>query len=191
VNSFSGHSLRAGFVTSAAHPGEPERRIMRQTGHKSIEIVLRYVRQANVYILPLARPGLRLRRQPPDAPRYKCRQHRAKLVNGQRIVAVYQRMPAPLADPHYEHFDLEIGGCLPLTEHLKDPFLGFLVLHRRTLRASETADHVFHLLHLQKDLPITTAQVYILGERALGNKPPLVDLSVFEVAGGSFRDLAR
>jgi integrase len=31
---FSGHSLRAGFVTSAARAGEPERRIMRQTGHK-------------------------------------------------------------------------------------------------------------------------------------------------------------
>jgi integrase len=47
--SVSGHSLRAGFVTSAARAGEPERRIMRQTGHKSIEMVLRYVRQANVF----------------------------------------------------------------------------------------------------------------------------------------------
>lgn len=49
VESFSGHSLRAGFVTSAARAGEPERRIMRQTGHKSIEMVLRYVRQANAF----------------------------------------------------------------------------------------------------------------------------------------------
>jgi integrase len=49
VDSFSGHSLRAGFVTSAARAGEPERRIMRQTGHKSIEMVLRYVRQANAF----------------------------------------------------------------------------------------------------------------------------------------------
>jgi integrase len=49
VKSFSGHSLRAGFVTSAARAGEPERRIMRQTGHKSIEMVLRYVRQANAF----------------------------------------------------------------------------------------------------------------------------------------------
>ncbi len=47
--SVSGHSLRAGFVTSAVRAGEPERRIMRQTGHKSIEMVLRYVRQANVF----------------------------------------------------------------------------------------------------------------------------------------------
>jgi integrase len=46
---FSGHSLRAGFVTSAARAGEPERRIMRQTGRKSIEMVLRYVRQANAF----------------------------------------------------------------------------------------------------------------------------------------------
>jgi integrase len=49
VSSFSGHSLRAGFVTSAARAGEPERRIMRQTGHKSIEMVLKYVRQANAF----------------------------------------------------------------------------------------------------------------------------------------------
>jgi integrase len=49
VASFSGHSLRAGFVTSAARAGEPERRIMRQTGHKSIEMVLRYVRRANAF----------------------------------------------------------------------------------------------------------------------------------------------
>jgi integrase len=49
VDTFSGHSLRAGFVTSAARAGEPERRIMRQTGHKSIEMVLRYVRQANAF----------------------------------------------------------------------------------------------------------------------------------------------
>jgi integrase len=49
IELFSGHSLRAGFVTSAARVGEPERRIMRQTGHKSIEMVLRYVRHANAF----------------------------------------------------------------------------------------------------------------------------------------------
>jgi integrase len=49
ADAFSGHSLRAGFVTSAVRAGEPERRIMRQTGHKSIEMVLRYVRQANAF----------------------------------------------------------------------------------------------------------------------------------------------
>jgi integrase len=45
----AGHSLRAGFVTSAARAGEPERRIMRQTGHRSVEMVLRYVRSANMF----------------------------------------------------------------------------------------------------------------------------------------------
>jgi len=47
--SFSGHSLRAGFVTSAARAGAPEGQIMRTTGHRSIEMVLRYVRQANCF----------------------------------------------------------------------------------------------------------------------------------------------
>jgi integrase len=46
---FSGHFLRAGFVTSAARAGEPERRIMRTTGHRSVEMVLRYVRIANAF----------------------------------------------------------------------------------------------------------------------------------------------
>jgi integrase len=50
ADTFSGHSLRAGFVTSAVRAGEPERRIMRQAGHKSVEMVLRYVRQANVFM---------------------------------------------------------------------------------------------------------------------------------------------
>lgn len=49
IASFAGHSLRAGFVTSAARAGAPERQIMRTTGHKSIEMVLRYVRQANAF----------------------------------------------------------------------------------------------------------------------------------------------
>jgi integrase len=46
---YSGHSLRAGLVTSAARAGVPERVIMRTTGHKSIDMVLRYVRQANQF----------------------------------------------------------------------------------------------------------------------------------------------
>ena len=49
VSEFSGHSLRAGFVTSAARAGQPEHRIMRQTGHKSTEMVLRYIRVANAF----------------------------------------------------------------------------------------------------------------------------------------------
>jgi integrase len=46
--SFSGHSLRAGHVTSAARR-VAERFIMRQTGHKSIDMVLRFVRRANAF----------------------------------------------------------------------------------------------------------------------------------------------
>src|SRR5437870_8788292 len=59
---------------------------------------------------------------------YESRKHRAKLMNGHRIVALYQHMPTPLADPYHEEFDLEIGGRLPLTEYLKDSLLGILVL---------------------------------------------------------------
>src|SRR3990172_6975097 len=73
---------------------------------------------------------------------FKCREGRACLVNRQRIVAVHQHVPTPLADSHYEELDLESRGRLPLTEHLKYPLLGILVLRRRTLRAFEPADHV-------------------------------------------------
>jgi site-specific recombinase XerD len=46
---YSGHSLRAGLVTSAARAGVPERIIMQTTGHRSIDMVLKYVRQANAF----------------------------------------------------------------------------------------------------------------------------------------------
>src|SRR2546430_4154968 len=75
---------------------------------------------------------------------YESRKHRTKLVNGHRIVALYQHMATPLADSYHEEFDREIGGRLPLTEYLKDSLLGILVLDRRTLRAVEPADHVLH-----------------------------------------------
>ena len=41
---FSGHSLRAGFATSAAKAGKSERAIMAQTGHKSSAMLARYIR---------------------------------------------------------------------------------------------------------------------------------------------------
>jgi integrase len=44
ARSVSGHSLRAGFVTEAAMVGLQTSAIMGQTGHKSIEMVFRYVR---------------------------------------------------------------------------------------------------------------------------------------------------
>src|ERR1700692_1919072 len=79
---------------------------------------------------------------------YKCREHRAKLVNRQRIVAFHQHMPTPLAHTNYEKLDLEIGWRLPLAKHLEDSLLRVLILHRRTLRAFEPADYVFHFLLL-------------------------------------------
>src|SRR2546423_12678135 len=59
---------------------------------------------------------------------YESRKHRTELVNGHRIVAFHQHVPAPLADSDHEEFDLEIGGRLPLTEYLEDSLLGILVL---------------------------------------------------------------
>jgi site-specific recombinase XerD len=46
---FSGHSLRAGLVTSAAIAGVSEHSIMRQTGHRSSAMVRRYIRDANLF----------------------------------------------------------------------------------------------------------------------------------------------
>ena len=46
---YSGHSLRSGFATSAAEAGAEERRIMAMTGHKSTEMVRRYIKEANLF----------------------------------------------------------------------------------------------------------------------------------------------
>src|SRR6185369_13622133 len=75
---------------------------------------------------------------------YEGGKHRTKFVNGQRIVAVHQHMPTPLANSHHEELDLEIGGRLPLTEYFEDSLLGMLVLHGRALRAFEPAYHILH-----------------------------------------------
>ncbi|GGK68556.1 recombinase [Nocardia camponoti] len=45
IKKFSGHSLRAGFVTAALRAGANERQIMRQTRHKSEAMVRRYQRE--------------------------------------------------------------------------------------------------------------------------------------------------
>jgi integrase len=45
---YSGHSLRAGFVTSAAKAGVPIWKIRQQTGHKSDLMVQLYVRPTNL-----------------------------------------------------------------------------------------------------------------------------------------------
>jgi site-specific recombinase XerD len=46
---YSGHSLRSGFATSAAESGAEERTIMAMTGHKSTEMVRRYIKEANIF----------------------------------------------------------------------------------------------------------------------------------------------
>ena len=46
---FSGHSLRSGFATVAAESGADERSIMAMTGHKSTEMVRRYIKEANLF----------------------------------------------------------------------------------------------------------------------------------------------
>jgi len=46
---YSGHSLRSGFATTAAESGAEERSIMAMTGHKSTEMVRRYIKEANIF----------------------------------------------------------------------------------------------------------------------------------------------
>ena len=46
---YSGHSLRSGFATTAAESGAEERTIMAMTGHKSPEMVRRYIKEANLF----------------------------------------------------------------------------------------------------------------------------------------------
>lgn len=46
---FAGHSLRAGHATSAAIAGASERSIMNQTGHRSVQMVRRYIRDGSLF----------------------------------------------------------------------------------------------------------------------------------------------
>jgi len=46
---FSGHSLRAGFVTSAALRDAPEDAIATQTGHRSVAVLRSYIRRATIW----------------------------------------------------------------------------------------------------------------------------------------------
>lgn len=47
---FSGHSLRAGLVTSAAQAGLPPWRIRQTTGHASDAMLARYVRDGELFV---------------------------------------------------------------------------------------------------------------------------------------------
>lgn len=46
---YAGHSLRAGHATSAAIAGASERSIMNQTGHRSVQMVPRYIRDGTLF----------------------------------------------------------------------------------------------------------------------------------------------
>jgi integrase len=46
---FSAHSLRSGLATQAARKGASERAIMRQTGHRSVQMVRRYIREGELF----------------------------------------------------------------------------------------------------------------------------------------------
>ena len=46
---YGGHSLRSGFATSAAESGAEERNIMAMTGHKTAQMVRRYIQEANLF----------------------------------------------------------------------------------------------------------------------------------------------
>jgi integrase len=46
---YAGHSLRAGHATAAAIAGASERSIMNQTGHRSVQMVRRYIRDGNLF----------------------------------------------------------------------------------------------------------------------------------------------
>ena len=46
---YAGHSLRSGFATTAAEFGVEERNIMAMTGHKTTQMVRRYIQEANLF----------------------------------------------------------------------------------------------------------------------------------------------
>jgi integrase len=49
AQSLAGHSLRSGLATTAARNGASEASIMRQTGHKSVTMLRRYIREGSLF----------------------------------------------------------------------------------------------------------------------------------------------
>lgn len=47
---YGAHSLRHGFATSAALSGVEERIIMKQTRHRSVEMVRRYINEGDLFV---------------------------------------------------------------------------------------------------------------------------------------------
>lgn len=58
ASAYSGHSLRAGLATAAAKAGKSERAIMKQTGHRSLPMVRRYIREGELFAEENATAGL-------------------------------------------------------------------------------------------------------------------------------------
>lgn len=50
ASGFSGHSLRSGFVTSAAKAGISSWKIRQQTGHASDTMLSRYIRDMEMFV---------------------------------------------------------------------------------------------------------------------------------------------
>jgi integrase len=46
---YAGHSLRAGLATQAAMNGASELAIMKQTGHRSLATVRKYIREGSLF----------------------------------------------------------------------------------------------------------------------------------------------
>jgi site-specific recombinase XerD len=46
---FSGHSLRAGFLTAAVRMGASERSMMNQSGHSKSDTLRGYIRDGNIW----------------------------------------------------------------------------------------------------------------------------------------------
>ena len=46
---YAGHSLRSGFATTTAGSGASEWNIMAMTGHKSVDMVRRYIKEADLF----------------------------------------------------------------------------------------------------------------------------------------------
>ena len=66
---YAGHSLRAGLATQAYLNGAGELAIMRQTGHRSLAMVRRYIRDGSLFREnPAAKLGLVIRHNHPQKP---------------------------------------------------------------------------------------------------------------------------
>jgi site-specific recombinase XerD len=49
AQAYAGHSLRAGLATAASQAGASERKIMDQTGHRSVVVARRYIREGDLF----------------------------------------------------------------------------------------------------------------------------------------------